>query len=219
MVSIKNKKNRIAVCLLLFCSLLQASQLVGCSSAGIIQDEALTEASDIENRQTPRVSEPTVYETENFIFALPKIWQNQVTVRVEDGPVADSLVIEWHDIPLAVIGLEETTFSIPEDLEFFGVWNSRIENSYCISLWVYNYAYIIPHSIMDPGLYSNALVNLTDEEREKLLYLSTGGEIDLEKATDYCQIRATENRTKTKTKQFYKDVVAPCIDVTDLPGR
>ena len=241
MISAKKRKNGIAVCLILACSLMLANQLVGCASVAAESGSVQTEASSVESSTTSETSAsaaetasisqeatstsetspasltpaPTVYETENFTFTLPEIWQGQVTGRIEGEPGA-TLTLEWKGIQLGWIEVESTKVLTSGDIKLANVWHSEEEGDYCVSLWVQNYAYLLPRAEMDPSVFPEYLTELSNEEKEQLLFLTTGGEVTYAEATDYCQTRDTQGKTLSKTAAFYTESVAPCIAVKDL---
>ena len=241
MISARKRKNGIAVCLILACSLMLANQLVGCASVAAESGSGQAEASSVESSTTSETSAsaaetasisqeaastseispasltpaPTVYETENFTFTLPEIWQGQVTGRIEEETGA-TLILEWKGIQLGWIEVESVSQHTSGDIGLANVWHSEQEYGYYVSLWVQNYAYILPHAEMDPSLFPEYLSELSDEEKEQLLFLTTGGEVTYAEATDYCQTHDTEDKTLTKTAAFYRDNIAPGIIVKDL---
>ena len=232
MLSAKHRKNGIVVCLILACSLMLANQLVGCSSAaaesGSGSDSAQTEASASESISASQTSDLTaesstitesvstsqtagltVYETENFSFTVPEIWEGQVTGRIEAGAVAEKLILEWNGHHLATIRVDRTiNKNNTGDLLFNKAWHSTEENGYHVALWVDNYGYRI-HS-------SNMANLLTEGEKEQLLYLSTGGSITLEEANEWIKSGNGWVQTREITVDFYNETIVPYIEVKDL---
>ncbi len=262
MLSAKNRKNGIAVCLVLICSLLLANQLVGCSPAtaeyGSDSDSAQTEASAAENISASQISELsaeststtesvstpqttdlsaespsttesvstsqtaglTMYETDNFTFTVPEIWQGKVTGRIEKKGDFESLVLEWKGILIASIGVEKKASSVAGDIGNSNIWLSRGQNSnYWVNMGIYNFAFLIPGADKHSDETSSMLNALTDEEKDQLLYLTTGGRITLEEVMNWVQNIDTAVQTFKKTSEFYEESIVPCIDVKYLPPR
>ncbi|MBR3276279.1 MAG: M56 family metallopeptidase [Eubacterium sp.] len=251
MLSAKNRKSGIAICLLLICVLFSANQLVGCASVSAESRSGQAEASSVESSETletlrSSVSEseissvatvssstaetssasltpaPTVYETEYFTFTLPEIWQGQVTGSIkEDIYGYEYLSLEWQGVSLASISLEEKAYSVAGDIGTSRIWHSEGQNSnYWVCLTVQNIAYYLPTAdVRAAAAYSSEYVDrffkslsaLTDEEKEQVLYLTTGGRVTLE--------NVAEGGAINNTADFYEEYIIPNIEVKELPPR
>ena len=86
-------------------------------------------------------------------------------------------------------------------------------------LWVENFAFTIPRasSFDYSDEYLKKLSSLTDEEKEQILYLTTGGRVSLAEAINAVQHTETEGQTIRNTSEFYKEYIVPYIEIKNMP--
>ena len=61
------------------------------------------------------------------------------------------------------------------------------------------------------------LFRSTDEEKEQILYLTTGGRVSLAEAINAVQYTETGGQTIRNTSEFYKEYIVPYIEIKNMP--